>query len=73
MLGEGKPEGVEVGRMLGRTLAVIGLERTNHVLVYDVTDPYMLAFIQILLTAGDEASKGLRFVETSDRTSAQCC
>lgn len=33
------PEGVEAGRMLGRTLAVVHLERTNQVMVYDLTEP----------------------------------
>jgi hypothetical protein len=66
-----EPEGVEVGKIGRRTYAFIGLERTNQVLVYDVTRPWAPEFMQMLYTAGDEAPEGLEFL--SRRESPNNC
>lgn len=34
-----EPEGVTVGRVLGRSYAFVGLERHSRIMVYDVTEP----------------------------------
>ncbi len=40
-----EPEGVALGRIKGRTFAFIGLERVGGVMVYDVTNPYRVRFV----------------------------
>ncbi len=43
-----EPEGVAVGTAYGRTFAFVGLERIGGVLVYEVTDPYSVKFVQYI-------------------------
>jgi hypothetical protein len=57
-----EPEGVEVGKINKQTLAFIGLERTQQILVYDVSSPEAPVFMQLLQTDGDEAPEGLQFI-----------
>jgi hypothetical protein len=59
-----EPEGVAVGKVGMYTLAFIGLERVDAVVVYDVTDPYAPKFLQIL-ESGD-APEGLIFIAAED-------
>ncbi|MGR9053565.1 MAG: choice-of-anchor I family protein [Gammaproteobacteria bacterium] len=40
-----EPEGVALGEIQGRTFAFIGLERVGGIMVYDVTDPYDVRFV----------------------------
>ena len=61
-----EPEGVEIGKISGRSIAFIGLERTDQVLVYDVSNPYQPRFLQLLQNEGDEAPEGLRFLGKSE-------
>ncbi len=65
-----EPEGVAIGKMGDRTLAFIGLERGGGgVMIYDVTDPGAVKFVQYLRKAGDESPEGLIFVGASDSPS----
>ena len=62
-----EPEGVVIGEVRGATYAFIGLERSSAVIVYDVTDPTMPRFVQIVrnsntLDDGDISPEGLKFV-----------
>lgn len=68
-----EPEALAIGRVLDRTLAFIGLERIGGIMVYDVTDPTDLKFLQYLLNrnfgvaadtaaAGDLGPEGLYFI-----------
>ena len=68
-----EPEGVAVGRLLGRTYAFIGLERIGGIVVYDVSDPYAPIFQTYVNnrdfagdaeagTAGDLGPEGLTYV-----------
>jgi hypothetical protein len=68
-----EPEGVVVGRVMGRFYAFIGLERVGGIMVYDVTDPYHPFFVTYVNnrdfsgdaaagTAGDLAPEGLEFI-----------
>lgn len=41
-----EPEGLALGTIDGRTYAFIGLERQSGIMVYDVTDPYGVEFVQ---------------------------
>lgn len=43
-----EPEGITLGRILGRTYAFIGLERIGGIMVYDVTNPYKVSFVDYI-------------------------
>ena len=43
-----EPEGVAVGRIGGRHYAFIGLERVGGIMVYDVTNPYRVSFVDYI-------------------------
>ena len=57
-----EPEGITTGKVDGRQLAFISLERTGGIMVYDVTDPGDAEFQSYLNSAGDVAPEGLRFI-----------
>ncbi len=59
-----EPEGVTVGKVGGRTLAFIGLERTGGIMVYDVTEPTKASFVQYL--DGGIAPEGLSYIPAED-------
>ncbi|MFM9967678.1 MAG: choice-of-anchor I family protein [Burkholderiales bacterium] len=59
-----EPEGIAIGQVGSKTLAFVGLERGGGgVMVYDVTDPEQVSFVQHLRKAGDESPEGLTFVD----------
>jgi DNA-binding beta-propeller fold protein YncE len=60
-----EPEGVELLKVAGRTIAAIGLERTlkGAVALYDITDPANASFLEMLVTDGDIAPEGLEAFE----------
>ncbi|NTV68192.1 MAG: hypothetical protein HGB06_11070, partial [Chlorobaculum sp.] len=67
-----EPEGVTIAQVGGRTLAFVALERGGGgVMLYDVTDPSSVEFVQYLRHAGDESPEGLTFVDGSDSPSGQ--
>jgi alkaline phosphatase len=67
-----EPEGVTIAQVDGKTMAFISLERGGGgVMVYDVTDPSSVEFVQYLRHAGDESPEGLSFVDGSDSPSGQ--
>jgi len=68
-----EPEGVTVGRIGEKIYAFIGLERVGGIMVYDVSNPHVPAFVQYinnrdfngdaaLGTAGDLGPEGLLFI-----------
>lgn len=59
-----EPEGVVLGKIGERTIAFIGLERVDAVVIYDVTNPYQPQFLQTLLSG--DAPEGLVFVSADD-------
>lgn len=76
-----EPEGVAIGQIGDKTFAFISLERMGGVMVYDVTDPEMPAFMDYLNTredwdtedtesvldsAGDLGPEGLVFISAED-------
>lgn len=72
-----EPEGVALGDIRGRTYAFIGLERTGGVMVYEVTDPRAVRFVQYVNTrdftlpptgagATDNGPEGLAFIAAKD-------
>ncbi|MBB6092884.1 DNA-binding beta-propeller fold protein YncE [Povalibacter uvarum] len=40
-----EPEGLAIGEYLGRTYAFVGLERTSGVMIYDITNPRDVTFV----------------------------
>lgn len=72
-----EPEGVTVGEAYGRNYAFIGLERIGGVLVYEISDPRSLIFVQYINNrnfmaatntpaAGDLGPEGLHFISRAD-------
>ena len=56
-----EPEGVSLLQLDGKTYAFIGLERTKvaAVAVFDVTNPRVVSFVDMLVTDGDVSPEGL--------------
>jgi hypothetical protein len=74
-----EPEAVTVGKAYGRTYAFVGLERVGGILVYDVTNPFEVEFIQYINNrdfnfdpedqldqAGDLGPEGVHFITEED-------
>lgn len=72
-----EPEGVAIGKVLGKAYAFIGLERIGGVVVYDVSDPTAPKFVQYVNNrnfdaapetpgAGDLGPEGLLFISAHD-------
>jgi hypothetical protein len=59
-----EPEGVTVATINNKKIAFVGLERADAVLVYDVSNPNMPIFLQILKTG--DAPEGVLFVKAAD-------
>ena len=57
-------EGVTVAQVNGRTLAFIGMERVDHIAIYDLTFPSAPKFVQLFATG--DAPEGLMFVKAKD-------
>ena len=67
-----EPEGLTVGRVGDRMLAFVGLERGGGgVMVYDVTNPLSVSFVQYLRRPGDVSPEGLTFVNGADSPNAK--
>lgn len=56
-----EPEGVAVHRIGERRYAFIGLERTldSAVAIFDITNPYDVSFVDMIVTPGDRSPEGL--------------
>jgi len=76
-----EPEGVVLGKVAGRMLAFVGLERIGGIVVHDVSDPFaprLLDYLNTrifttssdLATAGDLGPEGLLFIRADPRPSA---
>jgi hypothetical protein len=59
-----EPEGVTTGKFGSRTVAFIGLERADAVLLYDVSDVKNPKFIKLLKTG--DAPEGILFIPKSE-------
>lgn len=55
-----EPEGVVIGRVGNNNLLFVGMERSNTVFVYDVTNPTRPVYLQYLATG--TAPEGLHFI-----------
>lgn len=76
-----EPEAVTIGKAYGRTYAFVGLERIGGIMVYDVSDPYDVQFVQYInnrnfsiapqagtvnRTVGDLGPEGVIFISEDD-------
>ena len=72
-----EPEALTLAYVEGHTLAIIGLERMGGLMMYDITDPESVSFVQYINhrdydadpespDAGDIAPEGLAFVAAKD-------
>ena len=62
-----EPESVVVGEVDGKTYAFVGLERAGGgVMIFDITNPKDVEFIQYIRTDGDIAPEGLDFISAKD-------
>lgn len=75
-----EPEALAIGKVAGRTLAFIGLERMGGILVYDITNPFNATFIDYFFNrglvegddiTGDLAPEGMAFIEANGDTPAK--
>lgn len=72
-----EPEGVTTASICGRIYAFISLERIGGVLVYDVTDPLNVKFVNYKNTrststySGDHGPETLRFISKADSPDGQ--
>ncbi|MFD2603326.1 choice-of-anchor I family protein [Flavobacterium suzhouense] len=67
-----EPEGVTIAELGGKTFAFIGLERIGGVMVYDVTDPTDVKFVDyknsrsVSAYAGDHGPEGITHIKAAD-------
>ncbi len=72
-----EPEAVTVGTIRNRTFAFVGLERVGGIMIYDITNPFQVEFVQYLNnrdfdgdaetgTAGDLGPEGIVFINKNE-------
>lgn len=67
-----EPEGVTVATIAGKTFAFIGLERIGGVMVYDVTNPNDVKFVDyknnrsVTAYTGDHGPEGITYISAAD-------
>lgn len=67
-----EPEGVTVAEIAGRAFAFISLERVGGVMVYDVTDPTNVKFVDynnsrsVSAYEGDHGPEGITYIKAAD-------
>jgi DNA-binding beta-propeller fold protein YncE len=59
-----EPEGITVGKVGNKMIAFIGLERADAVAIYDITNPQIPVFLQIIKTG--DAPEGVLFISAKD-------
>ncbi len=62
-----EPEALALGKVAGRTYAFIGLERVGGIMVYDITNPLKVKFIQYQPgNSTDISPEGIKFISAKD-------
>ncbi|MCB2102343.1 MAG: choice-of-anchor I family protein [Rhodobacterales bacterium] len=61
-----EPENVTIGELDGYIFAFIGLERSNAVMAFDITDPTDALFAALISLDTDVSPEGLAFANTTD-------
>jgi hypothetical protein len=59
-----EPESAVMGNVNGHDILFLGLERSNAIMAWDMTDLSNIAFIDMLFTSGDTGPEGLSFFST---------
>ncbi|OKY27325.1 choice-of-anchor I family protein [Thalassotalea sp. PP2-459] len=74
-----EPEALTIGHINGRTLAFVGLERMSGIMIYDITNPFNVTFVDYLYNrgliedadiTGDLAPEGMTFIPATDNAEA---
>jgi hypothetical protein len=74
-----EPEALALGKINDRTYAFIGLERMAGIMIYDITNPFNVSFVDYFINrgtsegaeiTGDLAPEGMAFVPATDSTEA---
>lgn len=77
-----EPEALTIGELDGRTYAFLGLERVGGIMIFDITDPEDVSFVDYFNnrdfsgdaedgSAGDLGPEGIKFVSASDSPNGQ--
>ncbi|MBN2824371.1 MAG: choice-of-anchor I family protein [Campylobacterales bacterium] len=63
-----EPEALTIGTIGDKTLAFVGLERQNVIMVFDITNPSNVTLKQYFMTEteGDISAEGMKFVPASE-------
>jgi len=63
-----EPEALTLGTIHGKTYAFVGLERQNAIVVYDITIPTAVKFVDYYKTGveGDISAEGMKFIPAID-------
>jgi hypothetical protein len=67
-----EPEGVTIATIAGKTFAFISLERVGGVMVYDITNPNDVKFVDyknsrsVSAYAGDHGPEGITYIKAAD-------
>jgi 3-phytase len=61
-----EPESAVIGKVNGRDLLFLGLERSNAVMVWDLTDLEDIRFLDMIFVVGDVGPEGLSFFSNQD-------
>ena len=62
-----EPEGVTIGTFKGRTVTIIGLDRSGGVMIYDISDPTAPSFISYEPSFSyDISPEGLVYIASAD-------
>lgn len=61
-----EPESAVMGKINGRDLLFLGLERSNAVMVWDLTDLANPAFLDMIFTTGNVSPEGLSFFSNAN-------
>lgn len=59
-----EPEGITIGKVGNKQIAFVGMERSDAVAIYDVTNPVAPVFLKIL--ASGDAPEGVLFIPAKD-------
>ncbi len=66
-----EPEALTVGTIDGKTYAFVGLERTNGIMVYDITSPQAVQFLTYERNEIDIAPEGMVFITANNSPNGQ--
>lgn len=61
-----EPESAVIGKVNGRDLLFLGLERSNAIMTWDLTDLNDIKFLDMIFAAGDIGPEGLSFFSNAE-------